>query len=76
VVNQLRHGAIAVNSDLHGDDRPATSLRKWVQRLGGNSAPTSSPARDLSPNVVIRTPPGMNRNASEDHDAGSPAAVH
>jgi hypothetical protein len=69
VVKGLRHDAIAVNGDLHGDDRPTTSLRKWVRRLGSNSAPTSSPAQDLSPCVVIRTPPGTNRNAGEDHGA-------
>jgi hypothetical protein len=76
VVKELWRGTIAVNGDLHGDDRPATSLRKWVRRLGSNSAPTSSPARDLSLYVGIRVPPGTNRNANEDHGAGSPAAVH
>jgi hypothetical protein len=76
VVKGLRRGAIAVNGDLHGDDRPATLLRKWVQELGSNSAPTSSPARDLSLNVDIRAPSGTNHNAGEDHGAGSPAAVH
>jgi hypothetical protein len=75
-VNQLRRGAIVVNGDLHGDDRPATLLRKWVRRLGGNSAPTSSPMRDLSPNVVIRTPPSTNRKTGKDHGVGSPAAMH
>jgi hypothetical protein len=65
-VKGLRRGAIAVNGDLHGDDHPATLLRKWVWRLGSNSAPTSSPARDLSPPVVILTPGRTNRDADED----------
>jgi hypothetical protein len=49
VVNRLRHGTLTVNGDLHGDERLATSQRKWVRRQGGHSAPTSSLARDLLP---------------------------
>ena len=63
----LWRGAITVNDDLHDDDHPTTSLRKWVRRLGNNSAPTSSPVRDLSPPAVIRTPGRTNRDAGEDH---------
>jgi hypothetical protein len=58
-----------VNGDLHGVDHTATSLRKWVRRLGNNSAPTSSLARDLSPPAIIRTPGRTNRDAGEDHGA-------
>jgi hypothetical protein len=31
-VKGSRRGAITMNGDHHGDDRPATSLRKWVRR--------------------------------------------
>jgi hypothetical protein len=31
MVNQLWRGTIAVNGDLHVDDRSATLLRKWVR---------------------------------------------
>jgi hypothetical protein len=76
VVNRLRHDAIVVNGDFHGDDRPATSQRKWVRWLGSNSAPISSLGKIFSPWVIIRAPLGTNHTASEDHDAGSLAAVH
>jgi hypothetical protein len=49
VVNRLWHSAITVNDDFHDDDRPATSRRKWVRRLGSNSAPTSSLGKIFSP---------------------------
>jgi hypothetical protein len=73
VVNRLQRGAIAMNGDFHGDDRPTTSWRKWVRRQGDHSAPTSSLARDLLPYVVIRVPSGTNRRADEDRGAGSSA---
>jgi hypothetical protein len=62
-----------VNGDLHGEDRPATLQRKWVRRLGGNSAPTSSPRKIFPPATVIRTLEHTNRSADEDRGAGSPA---
>jgi hypothetical protein len=76
VVNRLRHGTLAVNGDLHGDDRLATSQRKWVRQQGGHSALTSSLAQDLLPWVIIHMPLGTNHSAGEDRGAGSPAAVH
>jgi hypothetical protein len=72
MVNQLRHGTVATNGDFHGEDHLAMSRRKWVRWQGGHSAPTSSLTRDLLPYVVIRAPPGTNRNAGEDHGTGSP----
>jgi hypothetical protein len=48
------------------------------RRCGGwvtehNSAPSSSPAPDFSPTVVICTSLSTNRNGSDDHSAESPA---
>jgi hypothetical protein len=60
----------------NGDGRVAASSVQVGTATGQNSAPSSSPARDFSPYVVICTPPGMKRNGGEDHGAGSPAAVH
>jgi hypothetical protein len=39
-----------------------------------NSTPSSSPAPDFSPTVVICTPLSMNRNGGDDHGVESPAA--
>jgi hypothetical protein len=58
----------------HDDGGRAAMLPvKWVRRLSSNSAPSSSPARDLSPHVDMCAPLGTNRNASVDRGAGSPA---
>ena len=73
MVTRLRRGTIAVNGDLHGDDRPTTLQRKSVRRQGNHSAPTSSLRKIFSLATVIRTSGRTNHSADEDRGANSPA---